>query len=226
MRDEEEERVTSAVRESVLWYLRRGLEGAVERQRELVERRVERVREKERSVLYKHVSGSGSGGQQHLGGTGGGLDVMMMAEEEGKGSGSREEEDDIKNQLSAEQLQLFEDENQSMLRYYEDTLSKVRYVFGVFLVQCIVRGMANKIYRHAEKSLLDISSLQQSLVSHLATQEDFIGQLVTDAGTTQTNIGGGNKELKRATESRSTAQAVFWGTVGLCTWLVVWDLVF
>lgn len=80
--------------------------------------------------------------------------------------------------------------------------------------------------RNAEKSLLEISSLQQTLVSHLATQEEYIGQLVTDAGTTQTNIGEGNKELKRATEQRSTAQAVFWGTVGLCTWLVVWDLIF
>lgn len=80
--------------------------------------------------------------------------------------------------------------------------------------------------RNAEKSLLEISSLQQSLVSHLAAQEDYIGQLVTDAAATQTNIGGGNRELRRATEKRSTAQAVFWGTVGVCTWLVVWDLIF
>jgi hypothetical protein len=63
-------------------------------------------------------------------------------------------------------------------------------------------------------------------VSHLATQDEYIGQLVGDAAFTETNIGRGNTELKRATERRSTAQAVFWGTVGLCTWLVVWDLVF
>jgi t-SNARE complex subunit (syntaxin) len=80
--------------------------------------------------------------------------------------------------------------------------------------------------RNAEKSLLEISSLQQTLVSHLATQEEYIEQLVTDASTTTSNIGQGNKELKRATQQRSTAQAVFWGTVGLCTWLVVWDLIF
>lgn len=80
--------------------------------------------------------------------------------------------------------------------------------------------------RNAEKSLLEISSLQQTLVTHLATQEEYISQLVTDAATTQTNVGRGNKELKRATERRSTAQAVFWGTVGLCTWLIIWDLIF
>ncbi|RHZ48495.1 putative SNARE protein (Ufe1), partial [Aspergillus thermomutatus] len=68
---------------------------------------------------------------------------------------------------------------------------------------------------NAEKSLLEISSLQQTLVSHLSTQEEYIEQLVMDASTTTSNIGQGNKELKRATQQRSTAQAVFWGTVGL-----------
>jgi t-SNARE complex subunit (syntaxin) len=82
------------------------------------------------------------------------------------------------------------------------------------------------LHRNAEKSLLEISSLQETLVTHLATQEEYITQLVSDVDTTQTNVGQGNRELKRATERRSTAQAVFWGTVGLCTWLVVWDLVF
>lgn len=82
------------------------------------------------------------------------------------------------------------------------------------------------VCRNAEKSLLEISSLQQTLVSHLATQEEYISQLVTDAATTSENVSRGNKELKRATERRSTAQLVFWGTVGLCTWLVVWDAIF
>jgi t-SNARE complex subunit (syntaxin) len=80
--------------------------------------------------------------------------------------------------------------------------------------------------RNAEKSLLEISSLQQTLVAHLATQEDYIGQLVTDASTTHSNVGQGNKELKRAAERRSTAQMVFWGTVGLCTSLIIWDIIF
>lgn len=61
---------------------------------------------------------------------------------------------------------------------------------------------------------------------HLGTQEEYIGQLVTDAVTTETNVGRGNRELKRAAERRSTAQMVFWATVGLCTSLVVWDLIF
>ena len=92
---------------------------------------------------------------------------------------------------------------------------------GVFLDDA-----KHALFRNAEKSLLEISSLQETLVSHLATQEEYISQLVSDVDATHTNVGQGNRELKRATERRSTAQAVFWGTVGLCTWLVVWDLVF
>jgi hypothetical protein len=38
----------------------------------------------------------------------------------------------IEAELSPEQLQLFEEENESMVRYYEDTLSKVQYVAPFF----------------------------------------------------------------------------------------------
>lgn len=97
---------------------------------------------------------------------------------------------------------------------------------AVLCLKVLVYGIELMFGRNAEKSLLEISSLQQTLVSHLSTQEEYISQLVTDAESTQTNIGRGNKELKRASERRSAAQAVFWGTVGLCTSLIVWDLIF
>lgn len=97
---------------------------------------------------------------------------------------------------------------------------------AVLCLKVLVYGTELMFGRNAEKSLLEISSLQQTLVSHLSTQEEYISQLVTDAESTQTNIGRGNKELKRASERRSAAQAVFWGTVGLCTSLIVWDLIF
>lgn len=188
----------------------------------MVEKRIERVREKEKSVLYKVAAGKPAGGN----GTGprkGSVSVSERTGAGGVGAGagagsfdptfqapdaavlSEADTARIEAQLSPEQLQLFAEENDSMLRHYEDTLGKVQ---------------------NAEKSLLEISSLQETLVSHLATQEEHISQLVSDVDTTQTNVGQGNRELKRATERRSTAQAVFWGTVGLCTWLVVWDLVF
>ncbi|EKV09425.1 SNARE protein (Ufe1), putative [Penicillium digitatum] len=211
---EESAQSLATIRESVLWFLRRGLERAVGVQRRMVEKRIERIREKEKSVLYKVAAGKTAGG------SGGREGFVSVSERTGAGAGSafdptfqapdaevlsQADTARIEAQLSPEQLQLFAEENDSMLRHYEDTLGKVR---------------------NAEKSLLEISSLQETLVAHLATQEEHISQLLSDVDTTQSNVGRGNRELKRATERRSTAQAVFWGTVGLCTWLVVWDLVF
>ncbi|EAW18561.1 putative SNARE protein (Ufe1) [Aspergillus fischeri NRRL 181] len=203
--DEERARTLRTVRESILWFLRRGLERAAEAQRDMVEKRIERVREKEKSVLYKSEAGGArpvpASVPVSVSGPG-----PATADPHLRGSTLSETETAaIEAELSPEQLQLFAEENDLMLRQYEDALSKVQ---------------------NAEKSLLEISSLQQTLVSHLSTQEEYIEQLVMDASSTTTNIGQGNKELKRATQRRSTAQAVFWGTVGLCTWLVVWDLIF
>ncbi|KAH2508404.1 hypothetical protein KXV76_003933 [Aspergillus fumigatus] len=201
--DEERARTLRTVRESILWFLRRGLERAAEAQRDMVEKRIERVREKEKSVLYKSEAGGARPVPASVPVSGPG---PATADPHLRGSTLSETETAaIEAELSPEQLQLFAEENDLLLRQYEDALSKVQ---------------------NAEKSLLEISSLQQTLVSHLSTQEEYIEQLVMDASTTTTNIGQGNKELKRATQRRSTAQAVFWGTVGLCTWLVVWDLIF
>ncbi|EER39966.1 syntaxin [Histoplasma capsulatum H143] len=205
---EETERTLKTIRENVLWWLRGRLEGVAEVQRGMVEKRIERIKEKEKSVLHRmsSVPGVGAGGFGP-GSDGGGLsmrdrptasDILPDVIDE-------KEKAEIESKLSPEQLQLFAQENDGLLKHYEDTLGKVKT---------------------AEKSLLEISSLQQTLVMHLSTQEDFINQLVSDAANTETNVGQANKDLKRATERRSTAQAVFWGTVGLCTWLIIWDAIF
>jgi len=47
-----------------------------------------------------------------------------------------------------------------------------------------------------------------------------------DSLNTTENIGGGNTQLNRAAERKSTARMVFWATCGLCGFLVTWDLVF
>ncbi|EAW13847.1 putative SNARE protein (Ufe1) [Aspergillus clavatus NRRL 1] len=199
--EEDQARTLHTVHDTILWFLRRGLERAVAAHRTLVERRLERAREKEKSVLYKTDTRAGPSASASASAS------LAGSVELGRGDVSVDagEAAAIEAALSPAQLQLFAEENDSLLRQYEDTLGKVQ---------------------NAEKSLLEISSLQQTLVSHLSTQEEYISQLVTDSTTTSTNVGQGNKELRRATERRSTAQAVFWGTVGLCTGLVVWDLIF
>ncbi|CAI7646198.1 unnamed protein product [Penicillium pancosmium] len=218
---EEREKTLSSLRESVLWFLRRGLEGVASVQRGMVEKRIERVLEREKSVLYKSSgsrgvvsdlqggSGSGAGGRRdnhkHDYSSSYGAGSAATAPAPDAAVLSEADSKEIEGQLSAEQLQLFAEENDSMLKHYEDTLGKVQ---------------------NAERSLVEISSLQETLVTHLTTQGEYISQLVSDVDLTEENIGRGNRELKRATERKSTAQAVFWGTVGLCTWLVVWDLIF
>lgn len=72
---------------------------------------------------------------------------------------------------------------------------------------------------------MEISELQTLLVNNLATQSAHIEQLVTDSLSTSDNVGGGKKQLKRATQRPSAARYTFFAAGGLCAFLVVWDLV-
>jgi hypothetical protein len=112
----------------------------------MVEKRIERVLEKEKSVLYKASKGVGreqsqsQSQPQQQGGVG--RDNYNQdynynySSGSGFGSGpapdaavlSEADSREIEGQLSAEQLQLFAEENDSMLKHYEDTLGKVQYV--------------------------------------------------------------------------------------------------
>ncbi|KAK7542955.1 snare protein syntaxin-like protein 18/UFE1 [Phyllosticta citricarpa] len=175
---EEAKRNTVKVhRDSVIWYLGRKLEECSSFQASMMEIRLEREREKSKSVLYK-----ARGGQ-----------VATWDESN---------QQQTEPQLSEEQLQLFAEENQDMLKHYEDTLDKVR---------------------STERSLVEISELQNTLATNLFEQSAQIDQLVQDSHLTAENVTSGNKELKRAAERRSVAQMVFYATCALCTTLVVWD---
>ena len=86
--------------------------------------------------------------------------------------------------------------------------------------------MLTHVSRTAERSLLDISELQSTLAANLEVQSAHIDQLVQDSHFVSENIGGGNKELKKASERKSTARMTFYGIAGLCTALVAWDAIF
>lgn len=197
-----------AVREGVLWYLKNGLRGAVGAQQGMVEVRLDREREKRDSVLWDSRNKNVNIERKFEDDVGleknnyGNIDLRghdQYKPELEQGSGG------LLNGLTDEQLQLFEEENSSLLNHYNDTLAKVT---------------------QAEKSLIEISSLQQTLVGHLSVQGEMIEQLVDDASRTDENVRRGNKELKKASERGSTARFFFYGTCGLCGFLVVWDLIF
>ena len=197
--DEGKAKTTKSFRDGVLWYLNMKLESAVSSQQEMVQIRLEREKQKQMSVLYHQRNSN----------------VQLEREPDDYGNVDLRGRDKYNpaldqyaqqdQDLSPEQMQLFETENNVLFEHLNDQLAKVT---------------------QAEKSVMEIGSLQQTLVGHLGVQGEMIGQLVDDASNTDENVKRGNKELKRASERSSTAKAVFWGTAGLCSFLVVWDLIF
>ncbi|CAG8970809.1 hypothetical protein HYALB_00001596 [Hymenoscyphus albidus] len=172
----------SGHRESVLWYLRQKLQECGGIQASMMEKRILREVEKNKSVL--------ANSKLHMPELGGFENAAAVPSSSYKSSAAlpmETQQMDPETELSQEQVQMFEQENQDMLRLYESKLDQVRT---------------------AEKSLVEISELQTQLVNNLATQSEYISQLVEDSLLTTENVGGGNKQLKKAAERKSTANKI------------------
>lgn len=111
-------------RDGVLWFLQRRLEGAGEMQRSMVEVRVRREVERSRSILYK-ARGPGTSGLVDGIGVSGGSASYLSATDLEKEQG--QERQAIESSLSPEQIQLFEREQEDMLRHYNSELNKIKY---------------------------------------------------------------------------------------------------
>lgn len=115
-------------RENVIWYLQRHLEQTGMYQSEMMEIRLTREVEKNKSILSKargtfNLPSDDISSASPLNGhaTGGGSNYKstnMDIDEEQRRA--------VEQQLSPEQLQLFAQENVDMLKHYEDTLDQVR----------------------------------------------------------------------------------------------------
>lgn len=197
--EEAQRNTIAAFREAVVLFLQQRLEEASRIQTEMMEQRLSRELEKTKSNL----SASRAGGSilyardTHT--------LQNGTDNSAKGIEQPSTTSYMPVELSQEQAQLFAEENSEMLQYYENQLDQVR---------------------KAESSILEISELHNQLHANLEQQSEHIDQLVEDSFSTTENVGKGNVELKRASERRSTAQAVFYSTVAFCGFLVVWDLVF
>ncbi|KAK3902080.1 hypothetical protein C8A05DRAFT_34236 [Staphylotrichum tortipilum] len=199
-------RQLGAHRESVIWFLRTRLQETARTQQNMMETRLTREMEKNRSVLAKarspavalgshdtasHVQAKPPGGMVSHN-----MGLVMLEEDERRPA--------VVDSLTDDQKFMFEKGNQDMLKYFESTLDKVRT---------------------AESSLIEIAELQNMLVSNLTIQSEHIGQLVADSSETMEGVGKGNKELKKSTERASPARYTFFAAAGLCTVLVLWDLI-
>lgn len=211
-REEAARKTIAAVRESIILFLQGRLQEASSVQSEMMEVRLGREVEKSKSMLYKSRMGGGNIPYAHDDDSNS-LPSPTTSKRSRRSANlsngsldpSTHPEDSPSADLSQEQMQLFAEENNALLQHYNTQLDQVR---------------------SAEKSILEISELHNTLHANLQQQSEHIEQLVQDSYLTTENLGKGNKELKRASERRSTAQAVFWGTVGFCSFLVAWDLIF
>ncbi|KAK3956592.1 hypothetical protein QBC32DRAFT_330417 [Pseudoneurospora amorphoporcata] len=193
-------RQLGAHRESVIWYLRQRLQETARTQQAMMETRLTREMEKNRSVLAKARSSAGNdfGSRRRSGSVAHGNTSHLPADEYERKSALPTED------LTDEQIQMFEKGNQDMVKHFESTLDKVRA---------------------AEQSLLEISELQNMLVSNLTTQSAHIDQLVSESFETTEGVDRGNKELKKSTNRASPARYTFFAATGLCAFLVIWDLI-
>ena len=87
------------------------------------------------------------------------------------------ETDEEELELSASQIQQFEEENAHILRSVQDTLQSVQ---------------------QAEARLAEIGALQMELVAHLTRQTEQTEQLYEDAIATAATVEKGNEQLKEA----------------------------
>ncbi|KAI3330828.1 hypothetical protein F4824DRAFT_325522 [Ustulina deusta] len=198
-------RTISIHRDSVLWLLRHRLQECVKTQQDMMEIRLTREMEKNRSVLAK-ARGQAAASVHNARSL---VETPDSPAEWRRGSSQALPPEEASSynatdELTAEQIQMFERDNQDMLKHYESTLDQVRT---------------------AEKSLIEISELQTQLIGTLTTQSAGIEQLVADSDATAGNVQGGNRQLTKATQKASPAKYTFFATCGLCAFLILWDLI-
>jgi hypothetical protein len=127
--EESKANTIKAHRDSIIWSLQNQLEECGRFQSDMMEIRLMREIEKSKSVLYK-TRNTGPSTNDYSGMNGGSSAGTGSADYRGKTSYNQDESSMvIEKQLDPEQLQLFAQENQDMLKQYEDQLDKVRYVF-------------------------------------------------------------------------------------------------
>lgn len=118
--DEAKANAVKMHRESVLWYLREKLQDCGQFQASMMEKRIMRQIEKNKNLIANSRSqGPELGGFEH---------AHMPPGTSQSAAAQETREQYIDPDLTPEQIQMFEQENQDMLKHYESTLDQVRCV--------------------------------------------------------------------------------------------------
>lgn len=109
-------------RESVLWYLREKLQECGQFQASMMEKRIMRQIEKNKNMIsMSRMQGPELGGFENA-------SVPPATPRSSSVAHLETKEQYADQDLTEEQIQMFEQENQDMLKHYESTLDQVRYV--------------------------------------------------------------------------------------------------
>ncbi|KAI1177008.1 snare-complex protein syntaxin-18 N-terminus-domain-containing protein [Nemania sp. FL0916] len=124
---EDKAKTIEAHRDSVLWLLRHRLQECVKTQQDMMEIRIMREMEKNRSILAK-ARGQDIASLNHTASLSESPTNTASWKHGSSQALPREETPgyDPTNDLTAEQIQMFEKDNQDMLKHYESTLDQVR----------------------------------------------------------------------------------------------------
>ncbi|RIA88376.1 snare-complex protein syntaxin-18 N-terminus-domain-containing protein [Glomus cerebriforme] len=171
----------AAIRSSITWYLNKRLTEVSKIQKDQQESRIMKEIEKRESTLYKSTSIRPS--------TPSSFQMIINEEKEISGKNDRElngstieEDDDIEQNLTAEQKMVLEMENETMMKELATALEQVN---------------------QAEKALLEISNLQSVLSNHLAVQTQQTDRLYAEAIATTDRVQDGNLMLHQARQRAS-----------------------
>jgi syntaxin 18 len=213
--------------EAVIWFLRKHLQSCASTQQHMMEVRLKREMEKSRSVLANATTPLAMPAMPAMPAPPSTADRQPQARENGQRlDAARSVSENLSGgheELTAEQVQMFEKGNQDMMSHYQERLEQVKYV----AMSVLSRHAASADFgvRTAEQSVLEIMEMQAQIGSHLDVQQSHVDQLVSDSFDTVDNVGGGNKQLRRALEKPSAAKYTFYAAGGLCIFLVLWDLI-
>lgn len=126
-------------RDGVLWFLRQRLELCCRTQQDMMEARLTREMEKSRSLLSK----AGAPSLSDLG------DYPPLSRQSHPQSGSTLSSDQaptFDDGLTEDQIQMFEEGNRDMMKHYESSLAKVRYVYPALTMISYARGLENRTW--------------------------------------------------------------------------------
>lgn len=178
--------ILTAHHASILWSLNNTLLTLSDSVREMQEERGKIREERGKSLGGMVDKDFGGGGlRRRLGGDGGPVRLTVPTASFTKPGKSSTVETGSSTQdpaaviLSEQQMQQFASENDTLLESMNSTLNTVL---------------------RAEKSLLEISQLQSTLIAHLATQSETIELLYDEAMGTVADLGRANDQLKKAKE--------------------------